>query len=922
LVPLEFARLRATQSRRESTVRRLCGICDYDREMATAAVPRALIAGAVALALSGGQSANAQQPAPCGACLALVIDASQADRLSPQLTGLEILVRPHAEGARRLTDVLESLAARGAKTGIVVEDVAAGDLPETPALRSVVVRAQAAGDPTTHAFELKTRLTSLRASVARNVRLGVWGSGDLLQQLLARDLAAYVDFIVSAGAPSPGVAWWRDAGELSSVTDALRPRGSGAERWLWAVADGDMLGDLAAAARMLPQGLVASSTYAVSCGERKADVWLDPATLAHVALVENCTQAQVRIAPVPAAAEVVALGSGVLVRTAGTSSDRFAEGVNVSAARTLTIQEIVARHQGAAARQAVAAQTRIATGRLSLTFEAPGFPAPLTITSRVTIYGERGLTDMEQQDIRVNGLVFAGGKVPRLPLIEPERVASVPLAIELSDVYRYALSGVETLAGRRCYVVRFEPTVTGRTLFRGTAWIAADDFGLVKVAATQVGLRGPIVSSDQVDEFALVDGLSLLRESRVNQIYEGAGHRTPIERILTIARTEVNPQDFASRRAAAYASAHLMVRDTPQGYRYLRRDPQDPGGGGSPAVPTVERGAQRVRTLAVGLIVDPNISRPLPFAGLSYVDFNLFGTGTQFSGFFGGTFGQMAFSIPSVGGTRWQVAGRAFAIASSFNDRSFDQGVERYERNIRQRPAQASVWALRPITPRVTLRAGYDLDYTAYATADTTSPDFIVPVTQVIHAARIAIEGQRHGWTTAIWWAPAIRQRWRPWGPPAGDHYDPAHRDFQRYGASVTRSAVLSAAVVVRAEGVWLGGHDLDRFSRYSFGAFDNRLRGYPGALIRFDRGGVVRGAVAWAASSRLRIDAFADSAFVRDPGFGSDVRSFTGLGMAVEAPAPFGTLVAGEWGFGIQGRRTDGRRGTHVFRISAYKVF
>jgi hypothetical protein len=595
--------------------------------------------------------------------------------------------------------------------------------------------------------------------------------------------------------------------------------------------------------------------------------------------------------------------------------------VNVSAARTLTIQEIVARHQAAAARQAAAVQMLIATGHLSLTFEAPGFPAPITITSRITMYAERGLTDMEQQDVRVNGLAFGGGKVPRLPLIEPERVASAPLAIELTDVYRYALSGVETLAGRQCYVVRFEPAASGRTLFRGTAWIAADDFGLAKVAATQVGLRGPIVASDQIDEFALVDGMWLLRQSRVNQIYEGAAHRTPIERILTIARTEVNPQDFASRRAAAYASPNLMVRDTPQGYRYLRRAPQERGAGPIVA-PTVERAAERVRTLAVGVIVDPNISHPLPFAGLSYVDFNLFGTGTQFNGFFGGTFGQLAFSIPSVGGSRWQAAGRAFAIASSFNDRSFDQGIERYEHNIRQRPAQASVWALRPITPRVTLRAGYDLDYTDYAAADTTSPEFIVPVTQVIHAARIAIEGQRHGWTAALWWAPAIRQRWRPWGMQAGDHYNPGHRDFQRYGASLARSAVLSPALVARAEAVWLGGHDLDRFSRYSFGAFDNRLRGYPGALIRFDRGAVVRGAVAWSAASRLRIDAFADSALVHDPAFGTGLRSFTGLGTAIEAPAPFGTLVAVEWGFGIQGRRTDGRRGTHVFRLSAYKVF
>jgi hypothetical protein len=896
--------------------------------MATAAASRPLIASVVALAaaLIGSQSANAQNPAPCGACATLVIDGPQANRLPPELAGLEVLVRIPARDPAAITEVLETLAARGAKAGIVVEHAAAIDIPETAPLHIVVLRAPAAAsDPAALAFELKTQLTTLRASLARQVRLGVWASRAVLQELLARDIAAYVDFAVSDTAPSSGVVWWRDAGELSTVVEALRPSGVAGERSVWTVTErgAEMMTDLASAARMLPQGLIPSASNAVSCGDRKADVWLDPATLAHVALVENCTAQQIRIRPAQqSSAEVVPLTSGhVLVRIAEASSERFAEGVNVSAARTLTIQEIVARHQAAAARQAAAVQTRIATGHLSLTFEAPGFPAPLTITSPVTMYVERGLTEMEQQDIRVNGLAFAGGRIPRLPLIEPERVASAPLAIELTDVYRYALSGVEMLAGRQCYVVRFEPNVRGRALFRGTAWIAADDFGLVKVAATQVGLRGPIVSSDQIDEFALVDGMWLLRESRVNQIYEGAAHRTPIERVLTIVRTEVNPQDFASRRAAAYASPHVMLRDTPQGYRYLRRD--DPqAGGAAVVVPTLERAAERVRTLAVGVIVDPNISRPLPFAGLSYVDFDLFGTGTQFNGFFGGTFGQLAFSIPSIAGSRWQVAGRAFAIASWFNDRAFDQGIERYEHNIRQRPAQASVWALHPITPRVTFRAGYDLDYTDYAAADTTSPEFTVPVTQVIHAARIAIEGQRQGWTAAIWWAPAIRQRWRPWGTDAGDQYDPAHRDFQRYGASLARSAVLTPAVVARAEAVWLGGHDLDRFSRYSFGAFDNRLRGYPGALIRFDRGAVVRGVVAWSAASHLRIDAFADSAFVHDPGFGSGLRSFTGLGTAVEAPAPFGTLVAAEWGFGIQGRRTDGQRGTHVFRVSAYKVF
>ena len=119
-----------------------------------------------------------------------------------------------------------------------------------------------------------------------------------------------------------------------------------------------------------------------------------------------------------------------------------------------------------------------------------------------------------------------------------------------------------------------------------------------------------------------------------------------------------------------------------------------------------------------------------------------------------------------------------------------------------------------------------------------------------------------------------------------------------------------------------MAGRDLDRFSRYSFGTFENRLHGYPSALIRYDRGGVLRATAAWAAARMVRIDGFADVAFVHDPGFARGLKNFTGLGAAIEAPAPFGTLLAVEWGYGIQGLTADGGRGTHVVRVSGYKVF
>jgi hypothetical protein len=786
------------------------------------------------------------------------------------------------------------------------------------------------------AYTVKLRLTAARAAGPDGLTLGVAGRQAVLSALIARDLGPYVDFLVwhdEVPTGPPGHEVWRAMAaapeSAATLASALAAQAPGVDRWLWEmpadpVRAAALVADLARAAPLLPRGLVPSATV-VACGGVPAATYLNPETLETVAIAPACPAgAAVTVTPAVSGVQRVTLaGGGAIVRLpAAAAADRFAEGVRVVGSRELAVDEIVARHQAAAARQAAAVRDLISRGTLTLSFEAPGFPAPVVISSEAVIYASAGLTELEQRAVRVNGLEFSGGRVPKLPIIEPERVASPPLTITLTGVYKYRLAGREEVRGTLCYVVAFEPIDPAMPLFRGRAWIAAGSFAMVKAAATQTGLRGPITASEQVDEFREArDGIWLLDRSDVRQMYEGAAHRTPIHRVLAIATHEVNPLDFAARRRAAYASDAVMLRDTPQGYRYLRREP-GPGGAAAAPEPVVAGRANRVRTLAAGVLIDPNISVPLPFAGLSYLDFDLLGTGAQLNAFFGGTYGQLAFSVPSLGGSRWQVAGRAFGIASSYNDRAFVNGAEQYEQNVRQRPAHAAVWLLRSLTPRISVRIGYDLDYTRLEGGDATAPAFEVPADQIVHGARVALDAQRRGWNASVWWNPARRSGWRAWGFPGSGEYDAAHRDFQRYGASLARSAVLTPRLAGRVEAAWMSGRDLDRFSRYSFGTFDNRLRGYPSALIRYDRGAVVRTAAAWAAGRLLRLDGFLDAAWVRDPGFGRALRNYTGAGAAIEAPAPLGTLVAAEWGYGFRGINADGSRGTHVVRVSAFKVF
>ena len=891
------------------------------------------LAAAAPLTAAGQGVPPAGVPPPCATCLTIILRPEQLDLLPAALNGLDVLV--DVQPAADVPELLERIRARGGRAGVRLPGLdAMAHVPGLSSTSTVVLDVGTVGQPLDRlVFALRTAATSIRATAATPPRIVVEAPSMVRGELQRLAAQGYWDAVLDAAGSG-----WQSGGVLTGAVAALRATQVHPGRLVLTAGSDDgrtrqTLADLALAVRWLDDSLVPDDGgVRVACDDgAPIRVYRDPVSLDRVAVLEACAADRPVVSEPTLPVERIQLaGGGALVRMAEPAADRFADDTHVSAPRRLTVEEIVARHQAAAARQAAAVRTLTSSGTLTVTFEAPGFPAPVTVASSTTIFTKGGRTDLEQRDIRINGVALRQKGTPKLPIIEPERVAAPPLAITLGDRYRYRLAGEDTVAGVGVYVVAFEPVDARITAFRGRAWIARDDFGVVRIEAAQTALRGPVVSSEQTDEFSRMPaGVWVLARSEVRQLYEGAAYRTPIRRVMALDTHEINAADFERRRQAAYASDHTIVRDTPAGYRYVegaaRVAADVPGSADAAHQSGLLPGhpaTSRVRTLAFGVIVDPNISQPLPFAGLSYLDFNLFGTGTQFNGFFGGSYGQAAFSIPSIAQSRWQIAGRAFGIASFYNDRAFAGGREQYDRNVRQRPAAASVWLVRPLTPRLALHVGYDLEYTALARSEVTAPTFVAPADQVAHGLRLEVTGQRDGWEGSLWWVGSRRAGWAPWGRSGSDDYRPSDADYQRYGGVLARALAVSPRVVARVEVAGMAGHDLDRFSRFAFGTFDNRLHGYPSALIRYDRGAVARGVLGWSPGRLLRVDGFADTAFVHDPGFSSGVSRFTGLGAALEGPAPFGTLVAVEWGYGLQGVNADGRRGTHVVRVSGYKVF
>jgi hypothetical protein len=855
--------------------------------------------------------------------------------------------------------------ARGAPAAIVIpassaDETVAASLSLVAQVHAVaiILDARAVGALTDETrYWLRTTATTVRAT--RDTAVGIELLSSQIRDPSLDALAAYVDFIVlpadadAAGVSArfPGVAVWTDAPPIEppSVLDVItRARLPNSDRLLVRLPPGrtDVVSAIAAIGMLrdlLPSGLTPLPGVRVSCDAAcDTRVYLNPQTLDAIAIVRPHT-AITGVTVAPTATALATFGD-VQARTTGarldlpptsapfvlqirgwrgTTDEAFATGVEVTGARELTVGEIVARHQAARARQERAIRTLISTGSTVLTLQVPGFPAPLTVTARTTVFAGPGQTDIAQQQIRMNGLDLqrGAGDVPKLPLIEPERVSAPPLAITLTEAYVYALGGRQRVIGRDAYIVSFAPRDSQQTLFAGRAWIDSQTFVLLRTDAMQTALRGPITSSREIDEYETSEHagvvLSFLRRAEIFQVYVGPVESTPIHRVVTFDGREMNAADYASRLDAAHRSDAVLLRDTPQGYRFLV--PQSTAAGEEPRR-LVSSNREHVTTVVVGSLFDPNISVPLVFAGASYVDFNLFNTGTQVNAFFGGTYGRLSWATRPFIANRWRLSGDASGIAVSYNDRAIRAGVEHYEENIRQRPAQLSVAAVGTIAPAVRLRAAYELGYTRYARTEGTAANFLVPASTPVHGARIALEADRGPWSATAWGSVRRRQEWRPWGlTPSAAQLDA--RVFERFGATLTRSIVWSPRAVAHVETAWMTGRRLDRFSQFAFGSFDNPLRGYPSVSIRYNSGAVVRSVATWTPTPHVRLDGFGDLGIARGPDAGRD-RIYPGFGAALEAPAPFGWLLAAEWGYGPRGVNTNGTPGTHVIRITGYKVF
>ena len=270
------------------------------------------------------------------------------------------------------------------------------------------------------------------------------------------------------------------------------------------------------------------------------------------------------------------------------------------------VEEIIARHQQRQTAQDAALRNYTAHLRIEMHFHlSPAEPA-YNVTTENRLFAEGAAVEWAEDSFALNGATWTKNR-PSFPLLQPEKVLSLPLDLRLNQDYRYHLDGVDTVNGREAYSVSFSPSATTQTLYRGTVWIDRATFARLKVSAVQIGGSGVVQANEEEQQFTDVGNLGgqpvwLLTTLKSKQTLLVAGRTLLNEREVRLSDVKMNAAGFEAARAEARGGDGIMYRDTDQGARFL-----------------IKRGGERVvsekltssaRAFAMGADIDPSFDYP------------------------------------------------------------------------------------------------------------------------------------------------------------------------------------------------------------------------------------------------------------------------------------------------------------------------
>ncbi len=587
------------------------------------------------------------------------------------------------------------------------------------------------------------------------------------------------------------------------------------------------------------------------------------------------------------------------------------EEVGVRTQRDPSVEEILARHQEVKAAGDAGVDTVMADALIEFHYTIAGSGATFDVAYRSRYYRDAdGRAEFEHLEMLLNGSRWNRDKLPNLPLIQPEKVVTPPLEINMGRQYAYRLRGRDEVGGRPAWKIDFNPLDGEATRLAGTAWIDRESYRLLKLSVVQTGLEAPVLSNEEMNLFAEhpVPGggtASLVSRIEGQQIWNTAGLNLVVNREIRFDNVRINAPEFGSAREAAYASDRQILRDTDQGLRYLVKD--DAGG----RVVQMEPDS-RSRFILGGGFYNEALDFPVPFAGVNWFDYDVGGRGRQLNLFLAGAANFLTFSDPTVWGTRADASVSAGLIGFASTDRFFVDGQELEGVEVKGRQQSLSASLGLPLGEFVKIRGFYALSYDNYQLGEDTSPGFVAPRDGLTHSLAGSVQLNRRGFTATALAEAFQREDWEAWGDAdplsaaVGSRlvdFSDRFESYSQWSLALSQDWFVAPFQKVRLSGTWLDGQDLDRFSQYQFSFFSERtrVRGFSGSGIRFDEGGLARVRYSFNVADLVTFDAGIDHARAKNLLTDAEFLSHTGIGFAGKFVGPWGFVIQVEYGYALR---------------------
>ncbi|WP_243288382.1 hypothetical protein [Geothrix terrae] len=569
--------------------------------------------------------------------------------------------------------------------------------------------------------------------------------------------------------------------------------------------------------------------------------------------------------------------------------------VAVSAAEAYDVGALLAKVRAAQLRARAAVRTVQAKAELDLHLQAPsGRGGDLGFS--FGYFEQAGeWPELLQKAVRFNGVTAKLDGEVQLPLIESRQSMSLPVALGMTERYRYRDGGPAGPGRRR---LRFEPVDADPLLYSGDLEVEEATGRILVERRERADLPGTVKSEREILTYGeAAPGLWRPVSVQTFERWVSADGVVQVQRRFAYRDFQVNGEGFEAARTAARASGATMLKVTPEGARYFTKQ-----GDGTRKIE--EKAKSSGRALAAVVLADPGLTPPVaPLGGLLYFDYNAFGKGVQLNALTAILFNTASLAIPRGLGS-FDVGADATALLLKGTERPVVNGRLSDQDGVGRRFGKMGLELGRDLGLGFRLEGRGDFEYDDFSEGDSKyrTPGYQLPPSGLT----------RIGTLQGSWLFRGFQVRaYHGWGRRPDGTYGlaadlqevPDGGDFRRWGGSLGLDREVSPGLWFHGEAGWASGRAFDRFKALDVGGLGGvvRIAGIRANAITADRLSYAKTALAIPTGPNLRLSLSLEYARARSL---DDQKTYGMGGVGITGDLPgfwLFTAVRVDLGVGVQ---------------------